>query len=143
MKFWDTSAVLPLLVSEATSSVLTAMLKSDQDMVVWWGAETECVSALARLEREEALSAKGMAEVMLRLGLLKYSWFEVQPVDGIRVTARRLLRTHPLRAADSLQLAAAIAASESDPSTLSFVCLDERLRIAAGREGFDVLPSAL
>jgi hypothetical protein len=48
----------------------------------------------------------------------------------------RLLRVHPLRAADSLQLAAAVVASEGDPGELPFVCLDEKLAQAASREGF-------
>jgi len=109
-------------------------------MVVWWATETECVSAIARLQREDALNEKGVTEVLQRLDALKATWFEVQPVSGIRVTARRLLRTHTLRAADALQLAAAIAASESDPASLDIVCLDERLRGAASREGFRVLP---
>jgi hypothetical protein len=59
-------------------------------------------------------------------------------VDAVLEMARRLLRVHPLRAADSLQLAAAVLASEGRPSTLEFVCLDDRLGIAAQREGFRV-----
>ncbi len=51
----------------------------------------------------------------------------------------RLLRTHSLRAADALQLAAARAASEERPDTLPFVTLDERLALAAQREGFAVI----
>jgi hypothetical protein len=57
----------------------------------------------------------------------------------VRRTAERLLRTHPLRAADSLQLAAALIAADHDPSNLEIVCLDARLTSAARREGFAVL----
>jgi hypothetical protein len=46
---------------------------------------------------------------------------------------------HPLRAADSLQLAAAIIAAEREPTTLEFVSLDDRLGEAASREGFRVV----
>jgi hypothetical protein len=53
--------------------------------------------------------------------------------------ASRLLRVHPLRAADALQLAAALAAAKGDPSSLDVVCLDQRLSEAARREGFRVL----
>jgi len=60
----------------------------------------------------------------------------IEPVDVVLETARRLLRVHPLRAADSFQLAAAFLAAEGRPSTLEFVCLDDRLVIAAQREGF-------
>jgi hypothetical protein len=52
-----------------------------------------------------------------------------------------LLRTHALRAADSLQLAAALVAADHNPATLEIVCLDARLNVAAKREGFTVIDS--
>jgi hypothetical protein len=60
---------------------------------------------------------------------------EVSPPTRVRDFALRLLRTHALRASDSLQLAA-----EEEPAALGFVCLDERLSVAAQREGFTVAP---
>jgi uncharacterized protein len=67
------------------------------------------------------------------------TWDEVQPSESVRETARRLLRVHDLRAADAVQLAAALAAAEGRPGTLTVVCLDERLGIAAEREGFTLI----
>ncbi len=61
---------------------------------------------------------------------------QIDPSDEIRASARRFLRMHPLRATDALQLAAALIAAERRPSTLTVVTLDDRLRDAAGREGF-------
>ncbi len=49
------------------------------------------------------------------------------------------MRVHALRAADSLQLAAALIAANHDPATLEIVSLDARLATAARREGFKVL----
>jgi len=46
---------------------------------------------------------------------------------------------HPLRAADALQLSAAIVAADGDPSSLELVTLDRRLAEAAMLEGFPVL----
>ena len=60
-----------------------------------------------------------------------------------RKSAIRILRVHPLRAADALQLAAAIAAAEDNPATLPFVTFDDRLGQAAARDGFVVVPSRL
>ncbi len=139
MKFWDASAIVPLLVSEPTSSRLLDLLEEDPVVVVWWGAPVECASAIARREREAALSVADASAALDRLRSLVVGWNEVQPVDPVRGTAQRLLRVHPLRAADSLQLAAAILAAEHEPATLEFVCLDERLNEAASREGFRVL----
>jgi predicted nucleic acid-binding protein len=110
-------------------------------MVVWWGTLVECASALARLERESAFSPAGMKQSMERLRALGSSWQEVQPVEEIKETALRFVRVHDLRAGDAIQLAAAFLASERRPGSLHFVCLDSRLRSAAGREGFPLMPS--
>ncbi|MCX6599391.1 MAG: PIN domain-containing protein, partial [Acidobacteria bacterium] len=67
-------------------------------------------------------------------------WAEVAPAAVVRARARTLLSVHALRAADALQLAAAITAAQGEPQRLPFVCLDDRLRLAAAREGFRVLP---
>jgi predicted nucleic acid-binding protein len=62
------------------------------------------------------------------------------PAGGsVRLTADRLLRVHPLRAADAFQLAAAISAIEERPSSLWLVTLDRGLAQAAEREGFKVI----
>lgn len=139
MKFWDSSAVVPLLVQESSSKALLNLLKKDSDMIVWWGSEAECVSALARLEREDALSPAAMTTALSRLDQLVDSWIEIEAVPAVRETARRLLRVHPLRAADSLQLAAAFLASEGRPPTLELISLDDRLVSAAEREGFQLV----
>jgi len=139
VKFWDASAIVPLVVSEPPSDSLFALLETDAAMVVWWGTPVEAASALARREREGALPAQGVAHALERLRALARSWHEVLPVDAVRTGAQRLLRLHPLRAADALQLAAAILASEHDPASLEFVGLDDRLNEAASREGFRVI----
>jgi uncharacterized protein len=108
-------------------------------MSVWWGTELECVSAVARREREGLATRRAAEQALDRLDQFRAAWEEVEPHETLRRTARRLLRVHALRAGDSLQLAAAIAASEGDPSTLEFVCLDARLVEAAEREGFVVV----
>jgi predicted nucleic acid-binding protein len=136
MKFWDSSAVVPLLANESSTDLVLRLLKEDSDLIVWWGTEVECVSALARIEREDPGTASAVDEALARLDALKRSWHEIQPVPAVRDRARRLLRVHPLRAADALQLAAAVVASENRPDTMEFVCLDQRLVAAARREGF-------
>ncbi len=136
MKFWDASAIVPLLLAEPDRDTLLELLAEDRSMAVWWGTPVECSSALARREREGALAARDASQAAERLNVLAATWQEVLPSNLVRNTAQRLLRVHALRAADSLQLAAAIVASEGDPRSLPFVCLDERLAEAAGREGF-------
>lgn len=139
MRFWDASAIVPLLVSETSSRALQALAKQDSTMLVWWGSEVECASALARIERDGALDPRDAARVFERLRQLSGAWQEIEPSDVIRQAAIRFLRVHPLRAADALQLAAAYAAAEQRPASLDMVTLDERLAIAARKEGFVVL----
>ena len=74
-----------------------------------------------------------------RLEALSREWIEVPAIDDVRTHASRLLRTHALRAADALQLASVIVASDFEPSALAFVSLDARLSAAAEREGFPVM----
>jgi len=136
VKFWDASAIVPLLVDEPPRESLLDLLEGDPLVLVWWGTPVECTSAVARREREQSLTMAEAAKAIERMRALVGEWQEVLPSEPVRTMAQRLLRVHPLRAADSLQLAAAIIASEQDPTSLDFVSLDERLNAAAGREGF-------
>jgi len=142
VKFWDASAIVPLLVAEAATRRLQALAAEDPDMLVWWGSEIECVSALVRLERDAALNAQAMTLSLQRLRQLAAAWHEIDPSDAIREAATRFLRVHPLRAADALQLAAAFLAAERRPASLTILTLDDRLGAAARKEGFTVIDVA-
>lgn len=139
LKYWDASAITPLLAEEPSRDNLLHLLEQDADMLVWWGTPVEIASALARREREGLLTADEVTTALTAAHALAESWHEIVPSDSIRRTAERLLRAHPLRAADSLQLAAALIASDHDPMSLEVVCLDVRLARAAQREGFVVI----
>ena len=139
MKYWDSSALVPLLVEEESTDMVLDLYQADTDAVTWWGSAVECASALARLDRRTELDPADVTVAFRRLAALAKSWHEIEPSVSVRETAQRLLRAHDLRAADSLQLAAAFRASEGHPSTLEFVTLDDRLALAAEREGFEVI----
>jgi predicted nucleic acid-binding protein len=140
MRFWDSSAVVPLLVREDRTVACLDLLKgSPENIVVWWGTTTDCVSALSRRERDGAIDSAGVTAAIGRLQQLQGVWTEVEPVDKVRRIAQRLLRVHPLRAADSLQLAAAWVLSADDPSTVELITLDVRLVEAGAKEGFSVV----
>jgi len=139
VKFWDASALIPLLADEPTRERLLKILEADPEMLAWWGTPVEIASALARREREKLLTADQVEAALAAARQLADSWHEIVPSTSVRRTAERLLRVHALRAADSLQLAAALIAADHDPTTLEMVCLDARLATAARREGFTVL----
>ena len=136
MRYWDASGIVPLLVRQASTEDMERLLAQDPVMVTWWGTPVECLSALMRLVREGRMSAEGMRNAERRLLELRNGWDEVLPGEACRRTAERMLRVHPLRAADALQLAAALIATDHDPGRMEIVCLDQRLSEAAAKEGF-------
>ena len=143
MSFWDASAIVPLLVTEPATRQLQGLAAKDPEMLVWWGSEVECVSALARLERSGALNPHALILALKRLAQLASAWHEVDPSDAIREAAVRFLRVHALRAADALQLAAAFLAAERRPASLEVITLDDRLANAAAKEGFAIVQVTL
>jgi predicted nucleic acid-binding protein len=143
MRFWDASALVPLLVQQDATAAMKAIYAEDAEMAVWWGSLVEAESALARLGRDGSFSPEGAEAARGRLDELSQAWMEVTPGERLRSSARRLLRVHPLRSGDALQLAAALVAAEQRPETLPFVCLDERLAGAARLEGFRVVTAAV
>jgi uncharacterized protein len=141
MRYWDTSAILPLIVDEPTRERLLELYQQDSQIVAWWATPVEMASAVTRREREGKISAEEADAALKAAKRLAVAWHEVIPSDAIRRTAERLLRVHSLRAADSLQLSAALIAANHDPATLEMVCFDSRLTAAARREGFVVIDS--
>lgn len=109
-------------------------------IVAWWGPPIECLLALARLRREEPLSLDEEEHAHKILRALITGWTEVEPSEPVREQTARVLRLHPLRTADSLQLAAALVWCQGDPSHRDFVCFDQRLREAGRREGSPSYP---
>jgi hypothetical protein len=140
VKFWDASAVVPMLATQEATDPLRLLLDGDPSVVVWWATRTECVSALARLRRDSDLSADAERDARAVLETLAAAWAEIAPSGAVRDRAERLLGVHGLRAADAFQLAAALLWSRGRTRDRVFVCLDHRLRDAAGREGFRVVP---
>ena len=140
MKFWDSSAIIPLCLKEPWSETMTHMIKADEDMVVWWATRVECRSALARRQREGVLSPEAAIKATAILDVLSAEWSEVQPGERLRQRAERLIMVHPLRTADAFQLSAALIWVEESPQGQVIICLDHHLRAAAQKEGFTVSP---
>lgn len=140
MRFWDSSALVPLILEEATSGPAGCLLSEDDEVVVWWGTWVECAVAISRLSREGSLDEEAEEEARIVLNGLTENWTEIRPTDELRILAALVSGEHPLKAADCLQLAAVLRWCEGDTNGAGFVCLDERLRRTAQNEGFDVLP---
>ena len=135
--FWDSSALVPLCVHEATSRQAQSQLRKSMP-VVWWGSPVEVHSAIARLHRQGKLKDVEKQGALSRLALLGRGWREILPGDSVRDLATRLMDAHELRAADGLQLAAALVWCQQRPARRIFVCADRRLAHAAKEIGFTV-----
>jgi uncharacterized protein len=136
--FWDASALVPLCVDEATSRQAQAHLSAFLP-VVWWGSLVEVHSAIARLNRQGLLNDVGKKGALMRLNVLCQGWREILPDDNLRDLSTRLLEIHDLRAADSLQLGAALTWCRQHPAKRNFVCGDQRLSKAAAEAGFSLI----
>jgi len=138
MRFWDSSALVPLLITEETSVYRQDQYDADPVAVVWFGTLAEIESSLVRRQREGTLLPYDENSARNRLSEITAQWTEVTPTNEVRARAIRLLRVHPLRPADAFQLAAALIFCREQPQHLPFLTADQRLRTAANLEGFPV-----
>ena len=139
MRFWDSSAVVPLVVQQAASPRVDEWLRDDGELVLWSLTIVEVVSALRRLVREGLLAEDVAAEAEMRTEELTLASHLVMDVESVKVRARRLLRVHALRGADALQLGAALEWAQGRPDGRTLHTLDDRLALAARLEGFSVI----
>lgn len=139
MRFWDSSALVPLVLDEPASDEMRGLMREDGEAVVWMLTSVELLSAVARLER----ASQGLDDL---LGGARRDALDrvrrchaVTQVDAVRQRAERLVSVHALTSADALQLAAALVVCREQPETLEFVTLDKVLARAARLEGFRVI----
>lgn len=125
MKFWDTSALVPLIIDEPTSAAMQAVLSKDPDVLVWMLTSVELLSTLGRLGRVSPELTDVLPSTRSEAMDLFGRWAVVTHIEGVRRRAERLVGVHPLSAADAMQLGAAQMASGDRPETLHFVTLDQ------------------
>ena len=138
MRFWDSSALVPLVAREASTTWARQLVKKDSAIIVWTLSHVEVQSAVSRKHRDSSLSVSDYKDAKGRARKIFAESTHVVAVDLVRDRALRLLDLHNLRSADTLQLAAALVVSRERPEILPFVTLDERMALAAEREGFPV-----
>ncbi len=135
--FWDSSALIPLCVLQAQTARARALYKN-LGIVVWWATPVEIISGLTRLERMGDIGRDQLLIARKRARELADIWASLSPSSITLTQACSLLEAHPLRAADALQLAAALEACEQEPHGYVFVTADQRLAQAARQIGFSV-----
>ncbi len=138
MRYWDASALVPLVVAEPNTETVRAWLSEDDHIVTWAWTRTEITSAIERRTRDGVLSRTQRRETLGRFDRFAGSWDEITDVLAVRARANALLARHPLRPPDAGQLGAALLVQEQLAGPLAFVCLDARLALAAEREGLRI-----
>ena len=141
MRFWDSSALVPLMLEESASERLDAVAREDRKIAAWWGTLVEVVSTIERRHRHGGLTSEARADADARVAVSAASWYTVPPVAHVRTEALHVAQVHGLRAGDAFQLAAALEWAGDHGQGHALVALDRDLRAAAAREGFTVLPS--
>jgi uncharacterized protein len=139
VKFWDSSALVPLIIEERHSKACRQLLRTDPTQLVFCFTRTEILSAIWRKHREGLLDTTDVQTAEGRLAKLAERWTEVDSLSPVRDAAEQLLRVHPLRAADSLQLGACVAVFGTRRRDREFVVLDDLLAEAGRQEGFKVV----
>lgn len=136
--FWDSSALAPLCMREPSTQRARAFFRR-YSPVVWWASDVELYSAIARSLRFGSVNASEADRATAALDRIRFNWREIMPGDDLRKLARDLLDRFPLRAADSLQLAAALTWCDNRPPGRTFLCGEKRLAQAAEALGFSVI----
>ena len=140
LAFWDSSGLVLLVTHQRATPAARAIRRAFPRFVVWWGARLEVRSAIARLRRDGLLDPVGAAQAISKLEALCSGVAEVAPSREVRARAEQLTGVHDVRAADALQLSAALEWCTERPRGRVLVCFDKRLAVAARDAGFDVRP---
>ena len=133
--FWDASVLVTLCVNQ-TPTPLALVFESKYRIAVWWATHVEIASALVRSLRQQDITAVEYAHARQQAEGLANLWDVIAPSAKVARDARTLLERYPLRAADALQLAAALEWCEGEPKGMVFLTFDRRLREAAALDGF-------
>lgn len=139
MRFWDSSALIQLFVDQTDTERVRQLYLDGSPVVVWWGTQVECVRAFCKLSADHVIPRRSLDLVLSLFADNWKLWFEVQPADEVRRRANDAARKHLLRAADALQLGAALFAQERAGRQLDFVCFDNKLGKAAVSEALRVV----
>jgi predicted nucleic acid-binding protein len=102
-------------------------------------AAVEMISLLSRRIRESTLSASDAAALESTFLLHAEREYVTLPVDDLVLTqARALVKAHPLRALDAIQLASARRAGAILSEPITFISSDRNLLTAASAEGLSI-----
>ncbi len=136
--YFDASALVKKYIEETGSGVVQDLLQASLPATSRYTA-LEVISAVSRRCRSGDLSSAERDRIADDLDRDVEAMYIVEVVGEVISTASRLLRRHPLRAADTLQLASASVVQQKLDGSIQFISFDRRLNQAASREGLSIL----
>ena len=136
MLFLDASALVKRYVEEdGSDSVIEAM--AGQSVAISRLSATEVVSAICRRCREGDMRVEQRETALRSIDSERPDFHVVELTEEVTTRAAALLRRHPLRASDSLQLAACLLLADELGKPTSLLAFDEQLVSAAQAEGVE------
>ena len=140
MLYFDTSALVKQYFAEAGSVTVRKLLRSEEVVFTAILTYAEAHAAFARRKREGILSAQATRKLALRFDK-DWETYEVVVIsEEILALTRKMLYRHPLRSADAIHLATALALGHRVPGgAWGFVCADHKLGAAVTMEGVRVI----
>jgi predicted nucleic acid-binding protein len=136
--YFDTSALLKLVIAEAGADHARLLWEQASEIVVSRLAWPEALAALAAARRGGRLTDEGYAAAVAAFRECFARCTVVSVADHLVERAADLAADYDLRAADAIHLATALAVMEADSI---FVTWDKRLRQAALQAGLVTSPA--
>lgn len=135
--YLDTSSIVKLYVKEAHSSNVRKWVKEAEIVASCRIAYPETISALNRRLRQGDLSGR---EYDLLVSKFSEEWTNFAAIDFDELEAERFISLYGLRSFDAVHLSAAkLLKADSNNISISFSSFDDKLNIAASKEGLAVL----
>lgn len=131
----DTSALVKLYVSETDSRDVKDRMRQARMIATSRVAYPEARAALARRQREAAITRAGLRQAIAALDGDLAAYVIVELSDGLAREAGALAERHALRGFDAIHLASALELSRLTGALVAFLAFDERLTAAAKAEG--------
>lgn len=103
MIYWDTSAIIPLIIDESTSIKCNEVLANYPDHVTSFLTEVECHSAINRRIREGSISTNMFPNIISALDKILGSMTIVNMSPVITEESKRFLSSYNIRAFVSIQ----------------------------------------
>lgn len=141
--YMDASAIVKRYAREAGTEVVLAAYRDYPSVATAMISAAEVPAALAKAVRVGAMTEAGAAEAVSAFQLHWPDHVRINLTEDLAVRAGELAWSFGLRGYDSVQLASALAYSQTRAEQVTLMTFDRQLWQAARQAGLSVLPTEL